>query len=101
MLPSFFRRHRRSDGGRGTEQDEVDDDDDIESQMDAVRREQRTGTHSDRALLLMAQNHMLAFVITLYMIYILCRCLGWKPGAKSTTYTLDWSREQKPVTTRL
>lgn len=90
MLPSFFRRHRRSNGGSSTSDDQ-EIDNDIESQIEGTgRRDQRSGggTHSDRALLLTAQNHMVAFVVTLYMIYLICRFLGWKPGVKSTTYTI-------------
>ena len=96
MLSNFFRRHRRGDASSisaNTRETELPIDDDIESQVgDHARNHERRGTHSDRALLLMAQNHMVAFVITLYGIYIVCRLLGWKPGLKSTTYTISFGQ---------
>lgn len=109
MLSRFFRRHRRRDrsshgtnNSRDTEVPSIHDD--IENQIlapvedDNTRRDDHQarrggGTHSDRALLLMAQNHMIAFVIILYGIYIICRLLGWKPGVKSTTYTIYFGHD--------
>mmetsp|Transcript_10087 Transcript_10087/g.19402 ORF Transcript_10087/g.19402 Transcript_10087/m.19402 type:complete len:100 (+) Transcript_10087:1-300(+) len=97
MISSFFRRHRRrntSSDRANTRDTEVPIDDDIESQLQVEDdpRGERGGTHSERALLIVAQNHMVAFVVTLYGIYIVCRLLGWKPGVKSTTYTITFGQ---------
>lgn len=113
MLSNFFRRHRRfteNDSVNNTQQQrhdvelvvpndvesqlplEVDDDEEEEQEM--TRRREA----SDRALLHMAQNHMVAFVLTLYAIYVLGRLMGWKPGGNSTTYTIYFSKESQLLT---
>ena len=91
MLNSFFRRHRRFRERLETT-NYVDMSNDIESQLEA-RHDQQGGTHSQRALLLMAQNHMLAFVVVMYSIYLFCRLLGWNPGTKSKTYTFYFEKD--------
>ena len=95
MLPNFLQRHRRVHDD-GANRDNVQDSNDIESQQSGVLDDdeaRRRGVVSDRALLVMAQNHMVAFVLTMYAIYLVCRLLGWKPGSKSTTYTLYFGND--------
>ena len=85
MLPRWTRRHRSQTFQR---EEGTGDDDDEESQL--VREVARDSRRSERARLVMAQNHMLAFVITMYLLYGICRLLGWKPGIRSPTYTLTF-----------
>ena len=112
MLPNFFRRHRRTtenDSANNSQQQQRHDveivvSNDIESQLPLVEVDDdeqeptRRREASDRALLHMAQNHMVAFVLTLYAIYVLGRLMGWKPGATSTTYTIYFSKESQLLT---
>mmetsp|Transcript_13657 Transcript_13657/g.17806 ORF Transcript_13657/g.17806 Transcript_13657/m.17806 type:complete len:156 (+) Transcript_13657:148-615(+) len=44
-------------------------------------RTRRRAHRREQGLLIMAQNHMLAFLIFMYLIYVICRYgFGWKPG---------------------
>jgi hypothetical protein len=91
MAPRLFPRRNRSEDA--TEADNIpisddDDDEDIESQRT------RRGTESDRSLLLMVQNHMVAFVLTIYGIYAFCRfVVGWTPGTPPPpSFTIHFDR---------
>lgn len=101
MFPNFLRRYRRRREDE-TIRDNIQGSNDIESQPLEVSDQgddarQRSVVVTERALLVMAQNHMVAFVLILYAIYLFCRLLGWKPGSKTTTCTLNFGKDREIV----
>jgi hypothetical protein len=90
---SFYRQRRPIENSEESEAVEDDEENQILHGPTTSRNDGGSSSaNSERTLLVMAQNHMLAFVLTLYMLYALCRLLGWKPGVRSPTYTITFGK---------